>query len=389
MGAEAQQLLAHLQGQREAMLDLLGQLTLAESPSSDGDSQAPVAELLTRELEAVDFRVRRARGRRSGGQLYARPRTRRHGARAQLVLGHCDTVWPVGTLKDMPFTVAGERVSGPGVFDMKGGLVQLVFALRALRETGLAPELTPVIYLNSDEEIGSRDSARHIRLLARRVVRAFVLEPALGPEGRLKTARKAVGRFEIVVHGQAAHAGLDPGRGASAILELAYVIQDLFALNDGTRGISVNVGTVDGGIRPNVVAPRSTAIVDVRVQHQPDVPRIEAAIRGLAPRTPGVSLTIEGGIGRPALEPTPANRELWQLARQLGGELGLELEEGLAGGGSDGSTTSLFTATLDGLGPVGDGAHAPDEHLVLDRTIERTALLALLLLAPAAPAKAH
>ncbi len=389
MGAEAQQLLAHLHGQREAMLDLLERLTRAESPSLDRASQAPVAELLTHELEAVDFRVRRARGRRSGGQLYARPRARRRGVRAQLVLGHCDTVWPVGTLAQMPFAVAGERVSGPGVFDMKGGLVQIVFALRALKETGLAPELTPVVYLNSDEEIGSRDSARHIRLLARRVARAFVLEPALGPEGRLKTARKAVGRFEIVVHGEAAHAGLDPGRGASAILELAYLIQALFALNDGARGISVNVGTVDGGIRPNVVAPRSTALVDVRVQHQADVSRIEAAIRGLAPRTPGVRLEITGGIGRPALEPTPSNRALWQLARQLGGELGLELEQGLAGGGSDGSTTSLFTATLDGLGPVGDGAHAPAEHLLLDRTIERTALLALLLLAPAAPAEVH
>ncbi len=389
MSAEAQRLLAHLQGQRGAMLDLLARLTRAESPSSDPASQAPITDLLVHELEADEFAVRRARGRRSGGQLYARPRRRRHGARAQLVLGHCDTVWPVGTLAQMPFAVDGERVSGPGVFDMKGGLVQIVFALRALRETGLTPELTPVIYLNSDEELGSRDSARHIRLLARRVARAFVLEPALGPEGRLKTARKAVGRFEIVVHGEAAHAGLDPGRGASAILELAYVIQELFALSDASRGISVNVGTVDGGIRPNVVAPRSTALVDVRVQQQADVSRVEAAILGLAPRTPGVRLEISGGIGRPALEPTPGNRALWQRARQLGGELGLELEEGLAGGGSDGSTTSLFTATLDGLGPVGDGAHAPDEHLRLDRTIERAALLALLLLAPAEPEQVH
>jgi len=168
----------------------------------------------------------------------------------------------------------------------------------------------------------------------------------------------------------------------SAILELSHVIQSLFALNDPARGVSVNVGTVDGGLRPNVIAPESCAVVDVRIARQADAERVDAAIRGLEPTSPGSSLIVEGRIGRPALEPTPRNRTLWRLAQRLGGEIGLELTEGAAGGASDGNTTSLYTATLDGLGPVGDGAHAPHEHLDIDLTVERTALVTLLLLAP-------
>jgi hypothetical protein len=173
-----------------------------------------------------------------------------------------------------------------------------------------------------------------------------------------------------------------PGAGASAILELSHVIQSLFALNDLERGITVNVGTIDGGLRPNVIAPHSRAVVDVRVATGQDQQRVEAAIRGLQPAIAGTALTIEGGFGRPAMERTPANRALWQLACRLGSELGLELEEALAGGGSDGNFTSQFTATLDGMGAVGDGAHARHEHLRVQASIERTALLVLLLLAP-------
>jgi glutamate carboxypeptidase len=213
--------------------------------------------------------------------------------------------------------------------------------------------------------------------------RVFVLEPSLGPDGRLKTARKGVGRFTVKVKGRAAHAGLDPEKGASAILELAHVVQALFALNDAERGVTVNVGTIEGGLRPNVVAPESTAVIDVRVRTQADAERIEQAIHGLEPSVPGVELEIDGRIGRPALEPTPRNRQLWHLAKGLADELEMDLGEGLAGGGSDGNTTSQVTATLVGLGPVGDGAHASHEFLYLDETLERTALLALLLLAPA------
>jgi glutamate carboxypeptidase len=242
--------------------------------------------------------------------------------------------------------------------------------------------LTPIVFLNSDEEIGSRESTRHIRRLARVCERVFVLEPSLGPDGYLKTARKGIGRFTVTVHGRAAHAGLDPDAGASAILELSHVIQSLFALNDPERGITVNVGTIDGGLRPNVIAPKSTAVVDVRVRTHEDGERISAAIHSLQPATPGVQLETEGAIGRPALEPTPRNQALWRLARNYATELDLDLQQGIAGGGSDGNTTSQFTATLDGLGPVGDGAHAAHEHLYVARTLERTALLTMLLLAP-------
>ncbi len=372
----------YLTKQHGEMVRLLEMLTRAESPSSDAQSQQPVRKLLEAEFERLDFRVHLLSGRSSGGSLFARPRNRRRQNGLQLLLGHFDTVWPLGTIESMPFEVDDNVIRGPGVFDMKGGVVQIILALRALRELALEPTVTPIVFLNSDEEIGSRESGRYVRALAQRVERAFVMEPALGMGGAMKTARKGVGRFVVRVTGKAAHAGLDPDSGASAILELSHVIQQLFAMNDAERGITINVGTVDGGIRPNVIAPQSKAVIDVRVASQVDAQRIEAAIHALEPQTPGVSLSIEGHIGRPPLERTPANRALWERAREIARELDIELSEGLAGGGSDGSTTSQYTATLDGLGPVGDGAHAEHEHLLLDKTIERAVLLALLILSP-------
>ncbi len=382
MGSPAGELFKTIGQYREDMVELLAELTHAESPSSRPETQGLVRALLADQFEQLGFRTIAIPGRQSGGQLYATPRHRPRRAHRQLVVGHYDTVWPVGTLQDMPFTYDGNKVTGPGVFDMKGGLVQLVFALKASADLGLAPTVTPVVFLNSDEEIGSRESTRLIARLAKLADRALVLEPSLGPAGAIKTTRKGVGRYTVTVKGKAAHAGLDPERGASAILELSFVIQQLFALNDPGRGVTVNVGTIDGGLRPNVIAPESQAVIDVRVATQQDADRVDGAIKGLQPKTPGVQLEIEGGIGRPALEPTPRNRALWGIAQSLGSELGLELTEAMAGGGSDGNTTSQFTATLDGLGPVGDGAHAHHEHLEMDRTIERAALLALLLLAP-------
>jgi glutamate carboxypeptidase len=313
--------------------------------------------------------------------LYARPAEKQRGVPSQLILGHYDTVWPLGTLEEMPFTYDGDTVRGPGVYDMKGGIAQAILAIEALQHFCVEPTVTPLIFLNSDEEVGSRESRRYIESLAPLVNRVFVLEPSLGLAGRIKTARKGIGRYTVTVRGEAAHAGLDPGAGASAILELSHVIQSLFSLNDFERGITVNVGTIDGGLRPNVVAPASKAVVDVRVATKADSEAVETAILGLEPATPGTSLQIEGGFGRPAMEKTAANRQLWTLACQLGAELGLQLEEGMAGGGSDGNTTSRYTATLDGLGAVGDGAHAHHEHLLLGRSLERAALLALLLMA--------
>jgi glutamate carboxypeptidase len=377
----AGEILKYLRDKRRVMIELLRHTIEAESPSNVPDSQHAIREIIIRQLHPLGYRTRRIPGRINGGSLFAAPRKRQRGAPAQLILGHYDTVWPLGTLDDMPFETEGDIVRGPGVFDMKGGIVQALLALETLHYFGCNPAVTPLLFLNSDEEIGSRESRPYIERLAPLMDRVLVLEPSLGPSGLLKTARKGIGRFTVTVQGEAAHAGLDPGAGASAILELSHVIQTLFALNDLDRGITVNVGTIDGGLRPNVVAPKSEAVVDVRVATQRDAERIESTILGLAAATPGTTLQVTGGFGRPPMERTPANRRLWRLACQLGADLGLELAEGMAGGGSDGNTTSLYTATLDGLGAVGDGAHAHHEHLFLGKTLERAALLTLLWLA--------
>jgi len=374
--------LRYLRDRRREMVSLLECLALAESPTSEPERQPPVLDLLSEALSEAGYATRRFR--LGGESLYARPAgAARRAAPVQLLLGHCDTVWPLGTLEEMPVLSKAGTVRGPGVYDMKGGLVQLVFALRALAALGLEPSVSPVVFVNSDEESGSPGSARHIRRLARASRRVFVMEPSLGPTGKLKTARKGVGSFSVSVQGRASHAGLDPGGGASAILELSYVIQELFALNDSARGVTVNVGTIDGGTSPNVVAPESSAVVDVRVPTTEDARRVEERIHSLTPITPGVSLRASGGMGRPPMERTPRNQKLWETARRLGGELGLELEEARAGGGSDGSTTSQYTATLDGLGAVGDGAHARHEFVFEETLAERAALLALLVMQPA------
>jgi glutamate carboxypeptidase len=282
----------------------------------------------------------------------------------------------------MPIRVEDGEVKGPGTFDMKAGLVQGIFAVEALADLGLRPPATPVWLINSDEETGSPESRRWMRLLARNVARTFVLEPAFGPEGRLKTARKGVMRFNVYVRGRAAHAGLDPRAGASAITELAHVVQELHAMTDHERGITVNVGMIRGGTRPNVVAADASAEVDVRIMTVADGEEMRARILGIESATPGTTVQIEEGIGIPPLERTERNQALWDQARQAGARLGLSLEEFTAGGGSDGNTTSQFTATLDGLGAIGDGAHAIHERVTVDGMVERAALLAELLMAP-------
>jgi glutamate carboxypeptidase len=378
----ASRLLDYVRDQETRLVDIIRVLVEAESPSGEPVIHARSRDAIAHELESLDYTVAMPGGGGDVRHLYARPKTRQRSMPCQLAVGHYDTVWPVGTLAERPFTVDGNVIRGPGAFDMKGGLAQLIIALSAIRDLGLEPPALPLVFVNADEEIGSRTSTRHIRRLARIACRAFVLEPAMGAGGSLKTARKGIGRFHVKVFGRSAHAGLNPEQGSSAILELAHVIQSLFALNDPAAGITVNVGTIDGGIQPNVIAPHSEAVVDVRVPTNADGERIEKAIAALQPVSPQNRIVVEGGIGRPSMERTPRNQALWRQARSLGEELGLDLEQAAAGGGSDGNTTSLYTATLDGLGPVGDGAHAEHEFLYIDRTIERTALLALLLLAP-------
>jgi glutamate carboxypeptidase len=382
--ARAEQVLSHIRDQQESLITLLRHMVDAESPSSRPEAHRLIQSVVTDAFRDLGFKVTRLSGYSAHKHLFARPQIRTKGRPLQLLLGHYDTVWPLGTVAERPFTVDDNIIRGPGVFDMKGGLVQMVFALRAIRDLGLQTSLEPIVFINSDEEIGSRTSTRYVRTLAKCVQRAFVLEPAMGEEGMIKTERKGIGRFTITVHGKAAHAGLDPEGGASAILELSHVIQSLFAMNDADKGITVNVGTIDGGLQPNVIAPHSQCVVDVRVPTLADGDRIEKEIHSLEPVTPGVRLSIEGRIGRPSMEFTLRNNALWKNARALAKELGIDLQQGRAGGGSDGNTTSQYTATLDGLGPVGHGAHAEREFLYIDKTLERAALLALLLLSPAA-----
>jgi glutamate carboxypeptidase len=375
---------AWLAGRETEIAALLEQLVVAESPSLDPAAQRRAFSILDCAFTEAGYAVRRVNGAPGGDHLYARPRDRPRGAPYQLVIGHLDTVWPVATLEAMPVRREGDRLFGPGSYDMKAGLVQAVFALRALRAAGLSPEVTPVLVVNADEETGSDDSERLFRRLARSAARAFVLECGHGPEGRLKIARKGAGRYRLTVTGRAAHSGTGFERGSSAILELSHQIQRLFALNDPARGVTVNVGTVDGGLRSNVVASQATASLSVRVPTTADAQALEQAMRALRPVVDGCSVGVEGGMVRPPMEPTPRNRALLATAQRLGRELGLELgDAGLVGGSSDANTASLYTATLDGLGPVGDGAHAADEHVRISSVAERAALLALLLLEPA------
>jgi glutamate carboxypeptidase len=376
----AVEILDRLRGQEPGMTALLERLAQAESPSLDPATQNEPFAILADELRRMDFEVQRLPGRGTGDHLEAHLAD--HRGAYQLLLGHMDTVWPTGTLEHMPVVVRKDRVRGPGVYDMKGGLVQMVFALRVLHELDAQPLLAPVVFVNSDEEIGSRDSSSHIRRLATRAARAFVVEPSFGPSGRLKTARKGVGRFTVRVKGRASHAGLDPDQGASAILEVSHQIQRLFALNDRRRGISVNVGTIDGGLRPNVIAPEVRADVDVRVLHGEDMEAVEQAILSLTPVGEGVAVEVAGGFGRPPLERTERNVALWRAAQEAADELGIEIDEATVGGASDGNITSQYTATLDGLGSVGDGAHAPYEYVVASQMPERAALIAVLLLTP-------
>ncbi len=381
--AASQPILRWMRGHHLELVELLERLAGAESPSLDPESQRGPFDVLAGELERIDYLVRPVRGVRVGDHLYARPKQRPRGCPRQLLIGHMDTVWPIGTIAEMPLHAEGALLFGPGVADMKGGLVEIVFALRALHELELRPAVTPVVFVNTDEEIGSVDSTRLIRLLAQGAERALVLESGEGADGKLKIARKGLGRFTVTVHGRSSHAGADFEHGISAILELSHQVQRLFALNDPAQGVTVNVGTIDGGLRPNVVAPAASAIVDVRAPTAAAAHRLERAIRDLRPVLEGATIEVEGGFGRPPMEPLPRNRTLLGAAKRLGSQLGLSLEDaGLVGGGSDANTTSLYTATLDGLGPIGEGSHASDERVDTTRLPERSALLALLLLEP-------
>ena len=376
---------------RDDIVGLLMELANLESPSLVPESQHAIQDLLTRRLKAIGFVAELFPGEKTGGHLYLSLREEPNGARhagegapVQLLLGHTDTVWPIGTAQGMPveWDEREDVIRGPGVFDMKAGIVQIVFALEALSNLGLEPTVAPTIFLNSDEEIGSPESQRLVAQLAQASSRVLVLEPALGNEGLIKTTRRGVGRFDIRVVGRASHSGLALEEGASAIQEMALVIQALHSLTDPERGVGVNVGKVSGGTRVNVVAAECRASVDVRVATQADAQWVGDVIRGLESTTPGTRLEIEQLADVGPMEATPRNRILWEAVQGCGRRLGLELEDAKSGGASDGNTTSLYAATVDGLGPVGDGAHAHHEHVRVSELLERTALLALIIMMP-------
>lgn len=296
-----------------------------------------------------------------------------------LVLGHLDTVYELGTIGGMPFRVSRGRAFGPGVFDMKGGLVIALFAADALAHMDWLPR-RPITFLwTSDEETGSRSSQDAIEQEARRSAAALVLEPANGPDGQLKTRRKATGTAEIVIRGRAAHAGLNPDEGVNAIRELALQTERLVRLNDLRRGVTVSPTLAQGGTRSNVIPAEARLTIDLRVETRDDMRRIERQLKSLRPILPGARVTVTGGFSRPPLE-RRASAALFSHAQQLAKELGFRVGECLAGGGSDGNfTAALGVPTLDGLGAIGEGAHSPDEQVVLSALPERAALLAGLL----------
>ena len=376
-------ILGFCSSERDWIVEAIEAFVRLESPTTDKAAVDRCGAELERRLLNMGARVSRLAQAEVGDHVRAEFGT---GADQILLLCHIDTVWPVGQLARMPVRRADGCLYGPGTYDMKAGVAVAMLAVRALFEAGSPPAARLVLLLTTDEETGSATSRSVIEDEARRSRAVLVFEPAL-PDGAVKTTRKGCGEFAITVRGVAAHAGIEPGKGASAIHELAEQILTLERLQDLALGVSVNVGMVRGGTRTNVVAEEARAAVDVRAACREDASRIDATIRSLRPHRRGTELSITGGFERPPLERTAGVARLYELARQVAAELGFELKEGSTGGGSDGNfTAALGVPTLDGLGAVGDGAHALHEHVKLDSLPERAALAAGLLARIAAAA---
>jgi glutamate carboxypeptidase len=357
------------------LIDTIEALVALESPTDDKAAVDRLGRELSRRLEALGGRI----------MFHDQPVAGHHvraefgsGERQVLLLGHFDTVWPVGQLTRMPLVRDADRLHGPGVLDMKAGIAIGMLAVRAWLQT--APSNRVVMLWTTDEETGSATSRSMLEAEAQKSDAVLVLEPAL-PGGVLKTRRKGCGQYEIVVQGEAAHAGVDPGKGVSAIRELARQILAVETLQDLSRGVSVNVGLIDGGSRPNVVASHARAVVDVRAPSMSDAARLDESLRALTPHLPGARIEVRGGFERPPMERTAGVASLYALAAEVGRELGQTIDEGATGGGSDGNfCAALGVPTLDGLGAIGDGAHALHEHVVISALAPRAALVAALLL---------
>jgi len=373
--AHHSEVLRWLTARQSEMVASVREMVLRESPTQNKQACDALCSYLAAEFECLGGRVRIHHQRSAGNHL----QVIFPGAKSRepvLLLGHFDTVYDMGTLQTMPWREEKGRLYGPGVFDMKSGIAQMMFALWAAREIGgdLARPVT--VLLVSDEEGGSASSRALTEKIARQCAAVLVCEPS-GPGGALKTARKGVGSFLMKITGQAAHAGLDFEKGQSAILELAHQIQAVSRLTDLKRGVTLNVGVVRGGTRTNVIAAEAMAEVDLRIAKKADGAVMERKIRGLWPVNPKCRMEIEGGINRPPMERTRHVVALFELARKIASELGFSLAEIAVGGGSDGNFTGgIGIPTLDGLGAVGEGAHATRESIVAAELPRRAALLA-------------
>ena len=372
-------LVAGARRKESALLQFARALVQAESPSDKKAAVDACGALVVDRVQALGGRVKRHRQRVHGDVIEAHfgPRDRVASHKPVLVLGHLDTVWPIGTLKSMPCRIAEGRLWGPGALDMKVGVAMVFTAIEMLAEAGPVDREIVVLF-NSDEEIGSPVSRPITERLAAGCSAVYVLEPAQGLA--YKTARKGTGNWRIEIKGVAAHAGVDFEKGASALRELACVIEAVSSWTDLKRGLTVSVGLAGGGSKTNVIPAEAWAEVDVRIARKADGPRIARKFAALRPADPRCSLLVTGGINRPPMERTRGTVALYQRARDLAGEIGIDLQEAATGGASDGNFTSaLGIATLDGMGAVGEGAHALNESVLLEHLAPRTALLAAML----------
>jgi glutamate carboxypeptidase len=373
-------ILSYIQARQPEIIALIRRFVECESPSDKPDAVNRFVELIS-DTVAPFAKVKTTGGGAYGRQLVCEMSLPGRKKKGQiLALGHSDTVWPMGTLRAMPFREAQGRLWGPGVLDMKAGIAFFIFAVRALRELEIPVPSKVLLQVNSDEEVGSEASRALTEKNAARSQAVLVLEPGTGLEGKLKTARKGVGDFTVTVRGRASHAGVDFSAGASAVLELARQIDRIAGFTHLARGITVNPGVVAGGTRTNVVAAEARVEVDIRVLYLRDVPALEKRFRSLKPFDRRCSIEVTGGLNRPPMERSAGIVRLFRTAQKLARELGVPIEESLTGGGSDGNfTAALGIPTLDGLGAVGEGAHASNESLLVNRIADRTALLAKLL----------
>jgi glutamate carboxypeptidase len=351
----------------------LRELVEVESPSEDKGAVDRAGELVAGWAEELGGKVKRHRQREFGDVLQLRFGPARSKRGRVLLLGHLDTVWPMGTLARMPWREAEGKLWGPGVLDMKAGVVMALEAVAALRE--LDTERPVTLLLVSEEEVGSPVSRAITEKVAAEGAAVLVLEPAQGLA--YKTSRKGVGVFGLRVEGVGSHAGVDFGSGHSAVLEMARLVQRVSGFTDLGKGLTVNVGVISGGTRANVVAAECRAEVDVRIAKAKDAARVEKLFQGLKTFDKACRLTVTGGINRPPMERKAGTVRLLRLAQRLAAEMGLDLREAATGGGSDGNfTAAMGVATLDGMGAVGAGAHAAHEQVEVRHLVERAVLLA-------------